>query len=189
MQGDPRGGPVAGASNVLATWRGGEITEGEAIRMQEEGQRLQYFYSELVTNAVTHKTKDFLQGETPDFNAFQEARMKELQTADPWQIAGAPSDPVTVKFLSMIAYKHGMGITAKAIADHIEETLYQNNTTEQIKEAKEAAFEEQLTKEEIAEKLIPYVSARKLQRLADTGIPLTPNLSDRAVTHLSLIHI
>ena len=183
MQGDPRGGPVAGASNVLATWRGGEITEGEAIRMQEEGQRLQYFYSELVTNAVTHKTKDFLQGETPDFNAFQEARMKELQTADPWQIAGAPSDPVTVKFLSTIAYKHGMGITAKAIADHIEETLYQNNTTEQIKEAKEAAFEEQLTKEEIAEKLIPYVSARKLQRLADTGIPLTPNLSDRAVTH------
>jgi predicted house-cleaning noncanonical NTP pyrophosphatase (MazG superfamily) len=183
IQGGPGGGPVAGASNVLATWRGGEITQGEAIRMQEEGQRLQYFYSELVTNAVTHKTKDFLQGETPDFNAFQEARMKELQTADPWQIAGAPSDPVTVKFLSTIAYKHGMGITAKAIADHIEETLYQNNTTEQIKEAKEAAFEEQLTKEEIAEKLIPYVSARKLQRLADTGIPLTPNLSDRAVTH------
>ena len=183
IQGGPGGGPVAGASNVLATWRGGEITQGEAIRMQEEGQRLQYFYSQLVTNAVTHKTKDFLQGETPDFNAFQEARMKELQTADPWQIAGAPSDPVTVKFLSTIAYKHGMGITAKAIADHIEETLYQYNTTEQIKEAKEAAFEEQLTKEEIAEKLIPYISARKLQRLADTGIPLTPNISDRAVTH------
>ena len=135
IQGGPGGGggPVAGASNVLATWRGGEITQGEAIRMQEEGQRLQYFYSELVTNAVTHKTKDFLQGETPDFNAFQEARMKELQTADPWQIAGAPSDPVTVKFLSTIAYKHGRGITAKAIADHIEETLYQHNTTEQIK--------------------------------------------------------
>ncbi|MBT6721953.1 MAG: hypothetical protein HOB20_01855 [Planctomycetaceae bacterium] len=185
FQGGPGGGggPVAGASNVLATWRGGEITQGEVIRMQEEGQRLQYFYSELVTNAVTHKTKDFLQGETPDFNAFQEARMKELQTADPWQIAGAPSDPVTVKFLSTIAYKHGMGITAKAIADHIEETLYQHNTTEQIKEAKEAAFGKQLTKEEIAEKLIPYVSARKLQRLADTGIPLTPNISDRAVTH------
>ena len=183
IQGGPGGGPVAGASNVLATWRGGEITQGEAIRMQEEGQRLQYFYSELVTNAVTHKTKDFLQGETPDFNAFQEARMKELQTADPWQIAGAPSDPVTVKFLSTIAYKHGMGITAKAIADHIEETLYQYNTTEQIKEAKEAAFGKQLTKEEIAEKLIPYISARKLQRLADTGIPLTPNISDRAVTH------
>ena len=31
MQGDPRGGPVAGASNVLATWRGGEITEGLSL--------------------------------------------------------------------------------------------------------------------------------------------------------------
>ena len=183
IQGGPGGGPIAGASNVLATWRGGEITQGEAIRMQEEGQRLQYFYSELVTNAVTYNTKDFLQGDTPDFNAFQQARMKQLQTADPWQIAGAPSDPVTVKFLSTIAYQHGMGITAEAIASHIDENLYQYNTTEQIKEAKEAAFGEQLTKEEIAEKLIPYVSARKLQRLADTGIPLTPNISDRAVIH------
>ena len=34
IQGGPGGGPIAGASNVLATWRGGEITQGEAIRMQ-----------------------------------------------------------------------------------------------------------------------------------------------------------
>ena len=183
IQGGPGGGTIDGASDVLATWRGGEITRAEAIRMQEEGQRLQYFYSELVTNAVTYNTKDFMQGETPDFNAFQTARMQQLQLADPWQIAGAPSDPVTVKFLSSIAYKHGMGITTDAIVEHIDENLYKFNTTEQIKSAKEAAFGEQLTKEEIAEKLIPYVSARKLQRLADTGIPLTPNISDRAVTH------
>ena len=183
IQGGPGGGTIDGASDVLATWRGGEITRAEAIRMQEEGQRLQYFYSELVTNAVTYNTKDFMQGETPDFNAFQNARMKQLQIADPWQIAGAPSDPVTVKFLSTIAYKHGMGITTEAIVEHIDENLYKFNTTEQIKSAKESAFGEQLTIDEIAEKLIPYVSARKLQRLADTGIPLTPNISDRAVTH------
>ena len=186
IQGGPTTGTIAGAGNVLASWDGGQITRGEYSRMKEEGQRLQFFYSTLVTNAVTYKTKDFMQGSTPDFNAFQEARMKELQLADPWQIAAAPSDPVTVKFLSSIAYKHGMGIKNETIVTHIDKFLYKNNTTEQIRAAKESAFGKQITVQEIAEKLVPYIAARKLQRLADSGIPLTPNISDRAVTHKML---
>ena len=59
IQGGPTSGPIAGASDVMASWDGGEITRGEAIRMQEDSQRLLSFYSTLVTNAVTFKTKDF----------------------------------------------------------------------------------------------------------------------------------
>ena len=183
IQGGPSSGPVAGAGELLASWDYGEITRGEANRMQEEGQRLQLFYSALVTNAVSYKTKDYLQGDSPDFDAFRQAQTKQTLVADPWQISVAPSDPITVKFLSSIADKHGMGITKEEILKHIDENLYQYNSTKQISKAKEDAFGEPITKEEIAEKLVPYIAARKVQRLADSGIPTTPNISDRAVTH------
>ena len=184
IQGGPNGGPVAGANEILATWKNdGEITRGEANRMQEEGQRLQFFFSALVQNAVAHKTNDFLQ---TDISVYQEQRLSETLIADPWQISSAPSDPITVKFLSSIADDFGMGITKEEIIVHIEEKLYPYNSTKQITKAKDDAFGEQIAKDEIAEKLVPYVAARKMQRFADSGIPMTPNISDRAVTHQML---
>ena len=183
IQGGPNGGPVAGADIRLAEWENGEITRGEANRMQEESQRLQFFFSALVQNTVKYKTKDSLQN---DFNAYQDQLLKATLSADPWQISSAPSDPVTVKFLSSIADKFGMGITKEEIVDHIDKQLYEFNSTNQISEAKEQAFGKPITKDEIAEKLVPYVAARKMQRLADSGIPMTPNISDRAVTHQML---
>ncbi len=176
IQGGPNSGPMQGAGETLATWNGGSIERAEAIRIQEDGQRLQQFFSALANNALMFRMKDMA---TPNFMAI-------MSDVDPWQIGSQPSDPVTVKFLSTIANDYGIGVTADSIETHLQKNVYEYNTSEQIRAAKQAAFDKQLETDAIAEMLVPYVAARKMQRLADTGIPMSPAISDRGVIHKML---
>ena len=79
-----------------------------------------------------------------------------------------------------------MGIKANDIATQIKDNLYEHNTSEQIREAKKNAFGEQKETSEIAELLVPYVAARRMQQLAQSGIPTAPAISDRYVAHKML---
>ena len=169
-----QGGPNTSSANgesVLAEWDGGSITQAEAIDLNDTGQRLAMFYSVLVQNAAEHMRA---QGNTPNAS--------EL---DPWSLL-QPSDPTTVKFLSTIADQYAMGIKANDIATQIKDNLYEHNTSEQIREAKKNAFGEQKETSEIAELLVPYVAARRMQQLAESGIPTAPAISDRYVAHKML---
>ena len=189
-----QGGPnnaVADGDVVLAAWDDGKITRAQAISIQDTGQRLQQYISTLVNNALPRVVgpRPEFDSNDPNFQAFQarqqayqQKQAREYSNLDPWSLAFQPSDPTTVKFLSGIADEYGMGASVEEIEKVLQE-LYKNNTDEEVQTADKQAFGEFKEVNEIAELLLDYVSARKMQRYANSGIPIAPAISDRYVAH------
>ncbi len=164
VQGGGSADGYRGTNAVIASWDTDELTEAQAIELQERTQTLQQFMSALVQNA------------------FRNIQGGEFPNVDPLALSFQPLHPVDLQFLSSIANQYDMGVTTERAAEYLRE-LAKYSTQEEVDSAKKRTLGNSSSNEATLELLARMIASRQMAQMGGIGVPQVPSISDRWISY------